>query len=305
ATDECFTVVKQPSTTDTQASTNATNVVPGTSVTDTATVSGSIGTPTGTVDFFLCQPSEVTGGGCEGTAGTKIGVTKTLASGQATSDATTNTTAIGKYCWRAEYTPALDSLYLASSHTDATNECFTVVSQATHGKTPGFWRNKNGHQILDANGDGNLDSPVTIGGGSRSFLVTTIAQSDKILSNSACGGGSPAIFACNGSGTGHGLSDSLKRNTLEELAAQTLALTYNIGPPGVPGGGFAGQTLSEFGATLPPELASLFSSSNPTVEEILAVANSLIANSTAAGSTTQPQAGAMNSLLGHYINSEG
>ncbi|MCJ7492576.1 MAG: hypothetical protein MUP15_10590, partial [Dehalococcoidia bacterium] len=118
-----------PSTTDTQASTNATNVVPGTSVTDTATVSGSAGTPTGTVDFFLCQPSEVTGGGCEGTAGTKISATKTLASGQATSDATTNTTTLGKYCWRAEYTPAAGSAYLASSHTDATDECFTVTKQ--------------------------------------------------------------------------------------------------------------------------------------------------------------------------------
>ena len=35
--------------------------------------------------------------------GTKIGATKTLSGGAATSDATTNTTAIGKYCWRAEY----------------------------------------------------------------------------------------------------------------------------------------------------------------------------------------------------------
>src|SRR5213078_1853700 len=68
-------------------------VVPGTSVTDTATVSGGQGqpTPTGTVDFFLCQPADVTANGCE-SGGTKVGATKTLANGQATSDATANTT---------------------------------------------------------------------------------------------------------------------------------------------------------------------------------------------------------------------
>ncbi|MCH8962971.1 MAG: tandem-95 repeat protein, partial [Bacteroidetes bacterium] len=44
--------------------------------------------------------------------GTQIGVSKTLVAGSATSDATTNTNAIGKYCWRAEYSG--DSFYLSS-----------------------------------------------------------------------------------------------------------------------------------------------------------------------------------------------
>ena len=36
---------------------------------------------------------------------------------------------VGKYCWRAEYTPDADGtkFYVAGSHTDATDECFTVV----------------------------------------------------------------------------------------------------------------------------------------------------------------------------------
>ena len=70
--------MKQPSATATQSSTNGSDVVPGASVTDAATVTGGGPTPTGTVDFFLCQPGEVTAGGCEGSAGTKVGATKTL-----------------------------------------------------------------------------------------------------------------------------------------------------------------------------------------------------------------------------------
>jgi uncharacterized repeat protein (TIGR01451 family) len=98
-------------------------------VTDAATVSGGAGQPiaTGTVDFFLCQPNEVTAGGCEGTAGTKVGPTKSLdGSGQATSDASTNTTAVGTYCWRAVYSG--DAFYNGSNHTNATSECFTVAA---------------------------------------------------------------------------------------------------------------------------------------------------------------------------------
>ena len=126
-TNECFDVTKRPSSTDTLSNPTGGDVVPGTSVTDTATVSGSNGgpTPTGTVDFFLCQPTEVTAGGCEGTAGTKIGVTKTLVAGVATSDPSTNTTAVGTYCWRAAYSG--DDFYTGSGHTDITNECFTTI----------------------------------------------------------------------------------------------------------------------------------------------------------------------------------
>jgi hypothetical protein len=118
-------------------------VLAGVSVSDTATVSGGSGqpTPTGTVKFFLCQPSEVTAGGCEGTAGTQIGTPaegETLnGSGVATSESTNNTTAVGKYCWRAEYSG--DGFYLPSSHTNAltattngvTPECFTTFNPST------------------------------------------------------------------------------------------------------------------------------------------------------------------------------
>jgi len=103
-----------------------TSVPIGSSVTDTANVSGPAGavTPTGTVAFFLCQPAQVTAAGCPA-GGTQVGAAKTLANGSATSDATTNTNTPGKYCWRAQYSG--DSNYSAASHTDATAECFNVL----------------------------------------------------------------------------------------------------------------------------------------------------------------------------------
>ncbi len=115
----------------TTSSTTSSTVVPGTSVSDTATLTAGAGqpVPTGTIAFFLCQPAVVTAAGCEGTAGSKIGATKNLVAGSATSDGTTTTTAIGTYCWRAVYTPAAGSPYSAASHTNNTTECFTTVKQ--------------------------------------------------------------------------------------------------------------------------------------------------------------------------------
>ena len=151
---------------DTDSNPKGGNVVPGTSVTDTVTVTGSsftggtAPTPTGTVEFFLCQPSEVTAAGCPTGSGSKVGATKTLdANGQATSDATPNTTAIGKYCWRAEYTPAANSPYEAASHTDATDECFTTVAQPTTTTTRQFVYPQDAARINATTG-GNLAGSV-------------------------------------------------------------------------------------------------------------------------------------------------
>ncbi|HEV8360151.1 MAG TPA: Ig-like domain repeat protein [Candidatus Thermoplasmatota archaeon] len=124
STTECFTTATLPSSTDTTSNPTGGGVLPGTSVTDTATISGSGATPTGDVTFFLCQPSEVTAGGCEGSAGTQIGSAVSLVGGSATSDATTDTLTPGTYCWRAEY--GGDDLYDPSNHTNADSECFTV-----------------------------------------------------------------------------------------------------------------------------------------------------------------------------------
>ena len=94
----------------------------GESVKDVATLTGTKGTVTGSVDFFLCGPSN-SAPDCS-TGGTKVD-TKTLSGGVATSDSITPD-AVGSYCFRVEYNPATGSKYLAGSHTNSTSECFVV-----------------------------------------------------------------------------------------------------------------------------------------------------------------------------------
>ena len=124
------TCVKPPMTT--TATPGGTVNAPGAAQHDVATVDAvaNNGTPTGTVDFFLCGPSDVTAAGCP-TGGTHVGGAVTLSGGSATSATISGATdtALGKYCWRAEYTPdaAASGSYLGNSHTNATTECFTVV----------------------------------------------------------------------------------------------------------------------------------------------------------------------------------
>jgi uncharacterized repeat protein (TIGR01451 family) len=103
---------------------------------DLATISavGGHPSPTGTMSFFLCNPSEVTSGGCE-TGGTQVGGAVTIANGSAQSDTADGAllATAGTYCWRAEYTPDADGnkFYSASSHTNHGSECFTVVKNTT------------------------------------------------------------------------------------------------------------------------------------------------------------------------------
>ena len=100
----------------------------GSSVTDTATLTGTDGPVAGTVTFYVCGPT-ATAPNCS-TGGTKVGAAVTIAGGAATSAAYqvgVTAAAAGTYCWRAEYTPADGSPYLAGSHTNITTECFTVA----------------------------------------------------------------------------------------------------------------------------------------------------------------------------------
>jgi hypothetical protein len=154
-------------TVDTDADPTGGDVVPGTEVKDTATVTGSslVGgsapTPTGTVTFFLCQPEEVTVDvGCDTGDGTQIGEPVTLVNGEATSDPTTNTTEIGTYCWRAEYTPAADSPYAPAEFTNFEEECFTTVAQPTMTTTRQFVYPQDKAKITASFG-GDLAGDVT------------------------------------------------------------------------------------------------------------------------------------------------
>jgi hypothetical protein len=106
---------------------------------DTVTVGTTQQPGVGSVKFFLCSPAAVTanGGDCKAN-GTLVGSVKPLnGSGQASSDSidgttTPNDNTLGKYCWRAEFTPnSGDHHFLAGSHTNSTTECFTVVRNTT------------------------------------------------------------------------------------------------------------------------------------------------------------------------------
>ncbi len=156
----------------TTSSSQSTTLVPGSSVSDTAslTPSSALGgtppDPTGTIDFYLCQPTDVTSAGCPSGSGDKVGATKTLGSGGCTaascaSDATTNTTAVGKYCWRAVYTAASGSPYPDTEHTNATTECFTTVAQPNTISTRQFVYPQDKARIAAPAGQTTLDGSVT------------------------------------------------------------------------------------------------------------------------------------------------
>jgi len=124
-----FKSCRDPATSSTSSPTGA-GVAPGTSVTDTVSLTnGGAGlTPTGSVTFLLCAPAQVTGSGCP--SGTQVGAAKTLVGGGATSDPSSATSAAGKYCWRTAYVPDAGSqgIYEPSTHTNATTECFNIAA---------------------------------------------------------------------------------------------------------------------------------------------------------------------------------
>ena len=149
-TNECFTVRTIPTTVTTTPSAGSGGTANfGSSVTDHAVVAATQtgdGTPTGTVTFFVCNPTQLTGGACP-SGGTQVGspVTTQAVSGSsppasfADSDAiTANQT--GKWCFRAVYTPggANGSNYTGNSDA-STGECFTVTD-TTASTSAQTWR---------------------------------------------------------------------------------------------------------------------------------------------------------------------
>ncbi len=79
-------------------------------MTDVATLTGDAGTVTGSVKFYVCFDADAYPD-CS-TGGDQVGGSETLSGGEAESDAYTPTKN-GKYCFRAEYTPAAGSKYFA------------------------------------------------------------------------------------------------------------------------------------------------------------------------------------------------
>ncbi len=161
------------------------------------------------------------------------------------------------------------------------------------GKTMGYWGNKNGQKNITDNG-GYPNNPVNIGRGAN---IDSSAKSLKVLPNTlnACGKGSPVIFTVGAqtANTDCTLANGVNKSSLNTLAAQTLALGYNLKPALRPG--FAGQTIGQLQCTA-YLTAGLTGTS--TVNDAFNAAVALINGSAAGGTTTQTQIGGMNSLLG-------
>jgi hypothetical protein len=133
---ECVTVGTITTTTVTTPSATTTQAV-GASVTDHAVVTADAsgdGTPTGTINFFICDPIQVAanGGTCSvgGTAaGSKTAVAVANSSppaSSADSDAII-ANAVGTWCFRAEYVPGgVNGGNYTGSSDSSTGECFLV-----------------------------------------------------------------------------------------------------------------------------------------------------------------------------------
>jgi len=267
-----------------------TSVPAGTTVHDEATVTGQIGSFVigGKVSFTF-----YTNGTCSG-SGTALGMVGVV-NGVAHPSASRGPLVVGWYSFRATYNG--DANYKGSS-----SSC-EQLQVGVLGRTMNFWGNSNGRALLDANNDGMVDTPSTIGlTGKRVKWVDELVESNKIEPNqlNSCGKGTPLIFATT-STLDCTLSSGLNKQTLNTLAGQTLALSYNISYIT----GYSGQTsaglstpTNNCSALLTSPLTSLGLTSASTVNDVLGKANLLLANSQSGGTTTQAQAGAMNSLLG-------
>jgi hypothetical protein len=125
-----FNSCKGPATTSNSSPSGA-NVQAGSTATDTVNVTnGGAGLdPAGTMTFFLCNPGQVTAGGCV-SGGTQVGAVKTIVAGSTTSDPSGALQFNGKWCWRTAFTPdpSLAGVYEPATHTNASSECFSVIN---------------------------------------------------------------------------------------------------------------------------------------------------------------------------------
>jgi hypothetical protein len=178
---ECFTVTPADSAT---ASTPADGSIRlGAATSDAVTVTGNStgGTPAGTVNFSVCGPLD-SASGCA-TGGSSIG-SATLSGGAAGSPSFTPS-ALGTYCYRADYVGSGN--YLGSSDA-STTECFTVTqAQSTTASTPA----DSSVELGDSTSDGVVVSGNPVAGtptGNVSFAVC-----GPLASASGCASGGTSL----------------------------------------------------------------------------------------------------------------
>jgi hypothetical protein len=228
----------------TQESTSGVSVPPGTAVHDTATITGNqaADTPSGTVTFFMCGPTQ-SATGCS-TGGTNIG-TGTLSGTGATASAKSpdvNTGAgltPGTYCFRAEW-PG-DNNYPTPlkefGGTNGTNECFTVLQIPTSTKsTPSpsggstvFGSSVTDSAVVTANASGD-DYPS----GSVAFFIcdpSTVATNGGNCSSGGTSLGSVTAAASSPQTTPPSSTAMSSATTVNKLGTWCFRAVYTPGPP--------------------------------------------------------------------------
>jgi len=134
-TNECFVVSQITTTTQTTPSPGTGGTATfGTSVTDHAVITAaqSGGGPiTGTVTFYVCDPTQVSGGHCSSSTGTLVNSTSNLTDlGTTPPSASADSSAVtvnktGTWCFAAVYTPNTGNY--TGSDDSTSDECFTVT----------------------------------------------------------------------------------------------------------------------------------------------------------------------------------
>jgi hypothetical protein len=185
---ECFTVFQIATGTMTTPSPGSGGTTTfGTQVTDHAVVTAAQsggGTPTGTVTFFVCDPSQTSGGACPAPNGTQVGttgVTPTAVVGSNPPASQADSVAItanktGTWCFRAVYTPggANGTQYTGSSDASM-GECFTV-NDTTVASSNQSWIPNDSASVSSVNGaplNGMLTVQLYTGTGCVSANIVT------------------------------------------------------------------------------------------------------------------------------------
>ncbi len=139
-----------PTTTTTASSQTSGSLIPGTPVTDSATVaaagSGSLPDLTGTISFQLCGPNPTASTTANCVAAGTVPITTPNGGTFTATSPSQSPTAGGSYCWTATYSPDPKAVYSGSNSTTTTGECFGVLPSVTQGRMTG------GGSIIDTSG---------------------------------------------------------------------------------------------------------------------------------------------------------
>jgi hypothetical protein len=203
-TNECFTIRTIPTTTTTTPSAGSGGTTTfGSSVTDHAIVQATQtgdGTPTGTVTFFICDPTQTVGGACPDGQGTQVGspVTTSAITGSSPPASSADSAAVtvnktGTWCWRGVYTPggANGSNYTGSEDASS-GECFTVTD-TTASTSAQDWLPNDTATVASANGaplNGTLSAQLFTGDncGATSGSAVSGQSYSKTLSGTGSSG---------------------------------------------------------------------------------------------------------------------